>query len=612
MLRQLATILFKICWYLTAAALAGATFVEQLCGKPFIHQHFYGHWIFWTALSLFVIFGTVISFLSSKNKVMKCLHLTPLLLLLGSFVSLWQIWGKVIVFVGYAWFAVFYIVLMAKKDGEFRSLLKKFSILLLPFVFFPMEMSAQKTISREVAREMEDVVMEYEGREAPLVALCDDYLFDIYGDTKYGNFSSVEVVMGWVLFPEEWISEPIVKISGRVTRQKLHCGKYASPLQLLGTVHSSDIENIDIQDDKNLQKVVLKLRQLQYLRSGLAFKMFPSQHQWFSAADDLSSLPSEETVFIHVFFKTLYLNTFNNHSSQNIILVQQLKEKQRAQIQRPRAIQSEVCYHHAKKWLSHWLPCLIVFLLLSFRHLFLGGKEERMIDLIFRILAFILLLLAIIHWIWRWTLCGHIPLSSSYDTLLFFSIIILLITNILWKKNPLLPVGGLFLSMMVFVVMGMSFNSPKISLLPPVLDSPWLSIHVLLMMVSYALLAFTFIIPIILLIIKLLDKFSLEIEEKLTTFSRLMLWPGVGLLVLGIMTGSIWGDSAWGHYWNWDPKEVWALVTLMLYAPALQTRFFSRFRRPLFYHIYMIAAFLCLLMTYFGVNFWLGGLHAYA
>ncbi len=612
MLRQLATILFKICWYLTAAALAGATFVEQMLGKTFIHQHFYGHWAFWTALSMFVVLGTLLSFLSSQNKVVKCLHLTPLFLLVGSLVSIWLTWGKAIVFVGYAWFSVFYVLLMAKKDGEFRTLLKKLSIMVLPILLFPIEMSAQKTISREVAREMEDVVVEYEGREAPLVALCDDYLFDIYGDTKYGDFSSVEVVMGWVLFPEEWISEPIVKVSGRVTRQKLHCGKYASPLQLLGTENSSIIENIDIQEDKNLQKVVLKLRQLQYLRSGLAFKIFPTHHRWFSAADDLSSLPSEEKVFIHDFFKTLYINTFNQNSSQNIILVQQLREKQRAQIQRPRAIQSEVCYHHAGKWLSHWLPCLIVLLLLAFRHLFFSGKEARMMDLSFRILAFILLLMAIIHWIWRWTLCGHIPLSSSYDTLLFLSIIILLITNILWKKNPLLPIGGLFLLMMVFVVMGMSFNSSKISLLPPVLDSPWLSIHVLLMMVSYALLAFTFIIPIILLIIKILNKFSLEIEEKLTAFSRLLLWPGIGLLVLGIMTGSVWGDTAWGHYWNWDPKEVWALVTLMLYAPALLTRFFPRFQRPLFYHIYMIAAFLGLLMTYFGVNFWLGGLHAYA
>lgn len=610
-MRAVAT-LFKTCWYLTAAALAGATFVEQLCGKAFIHQYFYGHWVFWTALSLFVVFGTVISFLLSKNKVVKCLHLTPLFLLVGSLVSLWQTWGKAIVFVGYAWFAVFYILMMAKKDGEFRALLKKLSIGVLPILLFPIEMSAQKTISREVAREMEDVVVEYEGREVPLIALCDDYLFDIYGDTKYGDFSSVEVVMGWVLFPEEWISEPMVKVSGRVTRQKLHCGKYASPFQLLGTGHSSDIENIDIQDDKNLQKVVLKLRQLQYLRSGLAFKMFPSQHRWVSAADDLSSLPSGEKVFVNDFFKTLYINTLNSNSSQNISLVKQLKEKQRAQIQRPRAIQSEVCYHHAGKWLSHWLPCLIVFLLLAVRYLFLSKKDGRFIDLLFRLLAFILFLMAIGHWIWRWTLCGHIPLSSSYDTLLFLSVTILLITNILWRKNPLLPIGGIFLSMMVLVVMGMSFNSPKISLLPSILDSPWLSIHVLLMMVSYALLAFTFVIPIILLIIKLLNKFSLEIEEKLTAFSRLMLWPGIGLLVLGIMTGSVWGDTAWGHYWNWDPKEVWALVTLMLYAPALQTHLFPRFQRPLFYHIYMIAAFLCLLMTYFGVNFWLGGLHAYA
>ena len=160
MLRQLATILFKICWYLTAAALAGATFVEQMWGNAFIHQHFYGHWAFGTALSLFVVFGTLLTFLSSQNKVVKCLHVTPLFLLVGSLVSLWQTWGKAIVFVGYAWFAVFYFLLMAKKDGEFRALLKKLSIMVLPILLYPIEMSAQKTISREVAREMEDVVVE--------------------------------------------------------------------------------------------------------------------------------------------------------------------------------------------------------------------------------------------------------------------------------------------------------------------------------------------------------------------------------------------------------------------------------------------------------------------
>jgi ABC-type transport system involved in cytochrome c biogenesis permease subunit len=100
--------------------------------------------------------------------------------------------------------------------------------------------------------------------------------------------------------------------------------------------------------------------------------------------------------------------------------------------------------------------------------------------------------------------------------------------------------------------------------------------------------------------------------KRLTALSQLLLYPAVFLLAIGIFLGAVWANVSWGNYWSWDPKESWALITLMVYAVPLHKASVGIFRKPRFYHIYMIAAFFAVLITYFGVNFLLGGMHSYA
>lgn len=100
--------------------------------------------------------------------------------------------------------------------------------------------------------------------------------------------------------------------------------------------------------------------------------------------------------------------------------------------------------------------------------------------------------------------------------------------------------------------------------------------------------------------------------EYHTVVSHIMLYPAVFLLAIGIFIGTVWANVSWGRYWGWDPKEVWALITMLVYALPLHYRSISFFRRPTLFHIYMIVAFLSVLVTYFGVNFFLGGMHSYA
>ena len=141
----------------------------------------------------------------------------------------------------------------------------------------------------------------------------------------------------------------------------------------------------------------------------------------------------------------------------------------------------------------------------------------------------------------------------------------------------------------------------------PVLRSPFFSIHISTIVTAYALLLGILVVGVIALV-KPKDTARMERLKSLITA---MLYPAVALLAAGIFIGAIWANVSWGNYWSWDPKEVWALITLLIYAAPLHEKIWKSFQKPLFFHIYGILAFLSVLITYFGVNMLLGGVHAY-
>lgn len=141
----------------------------------------------------------------------------------------------------------------------------------------------------------------------------------------------------------------------------------------------------------------------------------------------------------------------------------------------------------------------------------------------------------------------------------------------------------------------------------PVLRSPFFSLHISTIVTAYALLLGILVVG----IIALVKPKDLPRMERLKSLSMAMLYPAVALLALGIFIGAIWANVSWGNYWSWDPKEVWALITLLIYAAPLHERLWKAFQKPLFFHIYGILAFMSVVITYFGVNLILGGVHAY-
>lgn len=147
--------------------------------------------------------------------------------------------------------------------------------------------------------------------------------------------------------------------------------------------------------------------------------------------------------------------------------------------------------------------------------------------------------------------------------------------------------------------------------LMPVLRSPLFSIHIATIVTAYALLFAILVVGVIAVVRRWVKPREVASLERLQSISQAMLYPAVSLLAIGIFVGAVWANISWGNYWSWDPKEVWALITLLVYAAPLHGAIWKSFRKPMFFHIYGIVAFLSVLITYFGVNLILGGIHAY-
>jgi len=200
----------------------------------------------------------------------------------------------------------------------------------------------------------------------------------------------------------------------------------------------------------------------------------------------------------------------------------------------------------------------------------------------------------------RWIITGHFPLTNGYETMLVLAWLVALLSMVLYHHSRILSALGILLTVIFLLVSHISQMDPQMTPLMPVLNSPLLTLHVSVIMMAYALLSLTFISSFIALLMP-------HKRQKMHLLSQLMLFPALTFLGSGIFIGAIWANISWGTYWSWDPKETWALITFMIYAAPAHRSFSSRY-----YHIYMTVAFLTILMTYFGVNYFLGGMHAYA
>ena len=231
------------------------------------------------------------------------------------------------------------------------------------------------------------------------------------------------------------------------------------------------------------------------------------------------------------------------------------------------------------------------------------SKPVRTVLLVLNVLLFGYLTFVIGR---NWVRYGHGPFVGTYSVMMLMAWLVTVAMALLRKRMPIIQPLGFVLAGFSILVAAISHTSPEGNLVP-VLRSPLLGVHVLCMMVSYTLLGLTALIGVVGLIKR--DK---DTQLMLRDVSLTILYPAVFILTTGTFIGAVWANISWGSYWSWDPKETWALITMLVYSAMLHSSTLSRFNRPRFFHAYAILAILTVLITYFGVNLLLGGMHSYA
>jgi cytochrome c-type biogenesis protein CcsB len=217
----------------------------------------------------------------------------------------------------------------------------------------------------------------------------------------------------------------------------------------------------------------------------------------------------------------------------------------------------------------------------------------------------------------RWYIAGHSPMSNGYESMIFISWVTLLAGFIFSRKSSFALPATAVLASMTLMVAHLSFMDPEITNLVPVLKSYWLTLHVSVITGSYGFLGFGAILGLITMILLTLsnpsnyERIGKTIEE-LTVINYQTLTIGLYLLTIGTFLGAVWANESWGRYWGWDPKETWSLITVIVYSLVIHSRKIPSMKDIYTFNILSLFAFSCVLMTYFGVNYYLSGMHSYA
>ena len=301
-------------------------------------------------------------------------------------------------------------------------------------------------------------------------------------------------------------------------------------------------------------------------------------------------------------------------------------------------VKTEVLYNKYdifKKLFSWYLYAGSLLFILLIAQIF--NDKRKVVNVSVTVFKFIILGLFILHTaglIVRWYIAGHAPWSDAYESMIYvawatmlFGLmlsstsnknILTVLKSLVITKNAsnLTLAAGAFVTSMLLMVAHLSWMDPAIANLPPVLDSYWLMIHVAVIVASYGPFTLSMILGITVLILMLLtnkenkEKMLLNIKE-LTIINEMSLTVGLVMLTIGNFLGGMWANESWGRYWGWDPKETWALISIMIYAFVIHARLVPGLRGRWTFNFMSIIAIGFIIFTYFGVNFYLSGLHSY-
>ena len=551
-------------------------------------------------------------------------------------------WGIGITYTGYALLFISLIATMASKKTRMRHLYRKALSLqgakawavtaLLAVSSFATSANAQEMvkIDGDIADDFGKICVLYNSRITPINTVATSFVTKLCGKPTWDGLSSNQVFAGWIFDVPYWETVKMIEIKEKKAQELLGInGKWASFDDFWDSYNNYKLDaplkkaykDGDTKLQKQLRDADEKFNIIRMLYGGEMLKMFPyagkqGHMQWFAPGQPLGNLKLDEKELVFIKKSMDYLaesiitgdKVRAEEIAKKIYSYQHVRGK--AVVPTKFRIYTEIFYNKTNAQRLPVMLYLTLSLVLAIvSTLSLNNGKQKKTRLVSSVLTWVMLIHTTLLLALRWFVSGHLPMSNGYETMQFMAWATLIVTLVMQKRFLPVKQFGPLLSSFALLVAMITDGNPQITQLMPVLQSPLLSVHVMVIMFSYALFGLTALIGLQGLIAH--HRKQEEKEQQLAALSQFLLYPAVALIAIGIFIGAIWANVSWGRYWSWDSKETWALITMLIYSAPLHADI-KWLRKAQHMHIYMLLAFLSVLMTYFGVNYFLSGMHSYA
>lgn len=489
------------------------------------------------------------------------------------------------------------------------------------------------------------VIQDISGRMKPVNTFSSELLRKVSKNDTFEGFTSDQVLISMNQFPEFWYQIPIIRLErgNDSIRKIIGVDKDVKYAPLISFFDDFGNYKLQKQTDEAYKEVVPNKFQQDFIAadkkvnllysaiSGQILRFFPlpkdANNKWASYLElqhpTKTNLDVVKNIIPFYFSEAARASQTKNYKNAESLLkglsdyqkkfggkVMLSEDKLEAEIQYNK-------YDIFKKLYTYYGLVGILMFIFVIVQIFNKKKWVNYVVKFFHGTVILLFFLHLGGLILRWYISGHAPWSDAYESMIYVAWATMFFGVAFGRKSELTVASTAFVTAMILWTAHLNWMDPSIANLVPVLNSYWLMIHVAVIVGSYGPFTLAMILGLVSLFLMIFTnkknkaKMELNIKE-ITYINELALTVGLVMLTIGNFLGGQWANESWGRYWGWDPKETWALISIMVYAFVIHARFVPALRGLFAYNFMSVLAFASILMTYFGVNFHLSGLHSYA
>jgi len=575
--------------------------------------------------------------------------------------------GTLPTYLGYILLAIGMIWNLFDKNGRFQKLLRgarklqngSLALLMVALLGYttPVESASLPSLDENSSKMIQAydeaslekfgtvVLQSHGGRMKPMDTFAHEIVAKLTGKTSIYDVEPTAIVLGMTVNPKFYQDLKMIKVDHTRVAKELGLkegekyasfndffsekGEYKLAKQVSESVRKKPLDKNLY--DKELVKVDERLNIAYMVYTGSLLKIYPIPHdannKWVNPQDAIAQLPKEISGMVRMM--TLYLfegtaqiqkdgNSTQFNQAINLVKLYQKKFGSKV-LPSESEISIEMEYNKLgllSKLVPLYLLVGILLLIASFVNVVRPISSLKWIVKISWVLMIVGFGLHLIGMGMRWYVGGHAPWSNAYESIVFIAGSTVIAGLVFARKSPFTLGATALLAGVTMAVAHMNFVNPEITNLVPVLKSYWLMIHVATIISGDGFLGLGSVLSLLVLILFIMRKDGDENIDRsikeLTNIAEMSLIVGLFLMTVGNFLGGVWANESWGRYWGWDAKETWAGVTILIYATVLHLRFIPKLNNPFVFNMASLWAYSSVIMTYFGVNYYLSGLHSYA